>query len=305
MHPPFDAFVKDRRRVVGVPRVRAWTSRGREDSRSRPRASASRNDGEERAVGSARADLLELLVCQPRALKERVPALGLGGLGEWSGTRRAGSPSSRHRAVLGGESRGRRLSAPVLASTLASTSRARLRVAGADVAGLGVRVISGVDVEQIRLAASCGRDVEGFSGGAGRNECVGGPDGAALGAMGGRGVGKLDMFSDVVSRQNDDAVAAGPSDGHGPVVVGGSHDPAVAIFDPAGSGGEVAVVATGDDVVADADRLPCGDRQTVFGDFPAAMRSARARRFSSATVAVSGAIMRLELPVSMSCFHAR
>ena len=33
-------------------------------------------------MSNARANLLELLVCQPRVIEERVPALGLGGLGD-------------------------------------------------------------------------------------------------------------------------------------------------------------------------------------------------------------------------------
>jgi hypothetical protein len=75
------------------------------------------------------------------------------------------------------------------------------------------------------------------------------------------------VFGHVVRRQNDDAVSAGPPGGHAPVVIGGSDHPAVAVFDPARSGGEVAVVSPGDDVVAHADHLSSGNRQAVFGDF--------------------------------------
>lgn len=115
-------------------------------------------------------------------LEERVPALGLGGLGDG--------------LVLGVKAR------PAFEFVLCSTEglvggglgsgvgehprqhlSGRSRVVGVIVAGLGVRVVDGVDVETICFAPSGGGDIEDFSGRVGRDESVGRPDGATLGAM--------------------------------------------------------------------------------------------------------------------------
>ena len=71
---------------------------------------------------------------------------------------------------------------------------ARWRLVG----GVGVRVVAGVDVELVGVAAAGRGDVQDFSSGGRGDVGVGGVDGAALGAVGCGRIPEVDMVTDIV-----------------------------------------------------------------------------------------------------------
>jgi hypothetical protein len=119
------------------------------------------------------------------------------------------------------------------------------------------------------------------------------------------GVGKLDVLDDIGGPQYYFTGTVGAPGGDAPVAMCRGDNPPVAVLDPFSTGCDAAVVAT----VTTRSPTPAVWRSATFtpvaATSPAETRSARARRFSSATVAVSGAIMRLTLPASTSVFQAQ
>ena len=90
-------------------------------------------------------------------------------------------------------------------------------VAGEGVDPLGAGVVEGVgdEVGGVVVAAAGHGDVGGGGAGGLAEEEVGGGDGVALGAVGGGGVGELDIVVDVAGGQHADP--AGSGDGEGAV----------------------------------------------------------------------------------------
>ena len=106
----------------------------------------------------------------------------------------------------------------------------------------------GDDVGGVVLSSAGHGDVGGRCGGVLADHDVRGVDGLALGAVGGAGVGELDVLVDILSREDAAAVAVGHVEA--PVRVDRGDPPGFAVGDV-----EVAVVAAGGDPVADADAL--------------------------------------------------
>ena len=124
-------------------------------------------------------------------------------------------------------------------------------VAAEDVDPLAAGVLDGLgdQVGDVALAAAGHPDVRRGGAGVLADQQVRGGDGLALGAVGGGGVGELDVLADVVRGQRAPArPRRRPSSAA--VVCDAGDGPGVAVGDA-----EVAVVASGGDPVADADPL--------------------------------------------------
>ena len=130
------------------------------------------------------------------------------------------------------------------------------------VGGLGVRVVVGVDVEAVGLAASRGQDVERLAGGGRRDQGVSGVNRATLSPMSTRGVGELDVLGHVGGRQDHHTASVRPLHRHRSSLLGGCDNPSVSVADPASAGGKPPVVLAGDDQVADPGRCSAGHGQT-------------------------------------------
>ena len=127
------------------------------------------------------------------------------------------------------------------------------------VAGQALRVaLVDDDVGAVGVAAAAHRDVDVFAAHAGGGDGVGLVDGHALGAGDGRGVAKFDVVGDVVGREPDGGRVgvAGGAYAEGSVGQDGGDVPEGAVADEPVGGVEAAVVAAGDDAVADAGRQP-------------------------------------------------
>jgi hypothetical protein len=100
---------------------------------------------------------------------------------------------------------------------------------------------------------------------------------------------------DVVGREDNLSGTAESLHGHAPVGVRGSDRPAVAVLHPPAAGSQPPHVLPGDDEIAVPCVLSPGHLEPSGLTCPAPTRSARARALSSATVAESGAIMRVSI----------
>ena len=172
----------------------------------------------------------------------------------WGGRR---GPRVRGADVeLGGSARGlRSVAVDVLGRGLGGVAGPEVGAVTAEhVDPLGACFFEGLgdEVGGVAVAAAGHADVRRGGAGGFTDQQVCLVDGLALGAVDGGGVGELDVLADVVRGQGPCATAA--ADDESAVVVGAGHCPAVAV-----GHAEVAVVASGCDLVADAESLAgCG-----------------------------------------------
>ena len=109
----------------------------------------------------------------------------------------------------------------------------------------------------VGLAAAAERGVELAAIHAGRDDDVGLVDGQSLRSADSGRVGKSDVVGDVVGGEGDPSAVAEVCELEGPAaLVDVDHVPAIVVVDPlAGTVGKAAVVASGFDVITDADGL--------------------------------------------------
>src|SRR5271169_6332852 len=108
--------------------------------------------------------------------------------------------------------------------------------------GVRVWVVMGVHVKPVGRLPPSGRDLEGLSGGRGTHHGVRRVDRPTLSPMSSRGIGELDVLTNVDSRDLDHAGTMTSLQGKRPVGMGAGHAPLVTIADPVLSGVEPSVV---------------------------------------------------------------
>ena len=129
-----------------------------------------------------------------------------------------------------------------------------------DVAGLGQVGGVGDDVDAVVVASSGGGDVQAAVGGGRGDEGDADIDGVALMAVLGGRVPQPDMLGDVVGRQRDGPAAFDPLDGECSVAMGRGDEPLLPVADGLTvAGGELPVVAAGDDDLTDMRLFAAGD----------------------------------------------
>ena len=244
-------------------RERRATSWGTAASTSRPRASASRSDASSGPCASlARTDSSSASL-SPEPDEQGVPALCLGQCGQ----RQVLGREALHAlslVLVAPDHLVRRHVGPLVAQDSGQHLASRHRFDRLVVRGLRVGVVVGVHVEPVVLPSPGGRDVEDLAGGGRGDHGVRRVDAAALGPVRRRGVGQLDVLGHVGGREHHFPGALDPLEGHGAVVVGGSHGPLVAVADPASAGAESPVVLTGDHLVAHPGRPTTGHVQPAL-----------------------------------------
>ncbi len=161
------------------------------------------------------------------------------------------------------------MSVPALAGTAAEfglspgTVRRRARrsidaLASACRYAVGVAVAADRQIEVVGGPAAGDHRVQLLSSHQLINQSVGGVGGDALGSVNGGRVSKLDRLSHIAGGQRDRFASAAMRGMDAAVGVEGGDGPAVAVADPVAAGGEAAVVAAGDDQVADAGSVAVG-----------------------------------------------
>ena len=124
---------------------------------------------------------------------------------------------------------------------------------------MGVAVADDLEVEVVGVPAAGEHGVQLLPGLLPGQQAVHGVGGDALGGVDGGGIAETGRGRDVVGGQPDGEVAAGVPHGQVAVAADVGDGPAVAVLDPVGGGeAEPAVVAAGDDHIADTGPVSVG-----------------------------------------------
>jgi hypothetical protein len=129
-----------------------------------------------------------------------------------------------------------------------------------------VAVADDLQVEMIRNPSAGEHGVQLLPGLLSGGEAVHGVSGDPLSGMDRRRIAQLDRFADVVGREPDGELAAGVPDREVAVSADVADGPPVAVLHPiSGREAEPAVVAAGDDHIADAGLVPVGQLDLSAG----------------------------------------
>ena len=165
---------------------------------------------------------------------------------------------------------------------------------------MGFAVADDLQVEVVGGSAAGEHGVQLLPGFLPGGQAVHGIGGDALGGMDGCGVPEFGRLGDVGGGQPAGELVAGVPDGEVAVSADVGDGPPVAVLHPVGGAeAESAVVAAGDDHIADTGPVPVGQGHLTTAGVRSS-RCARARALSSATSSRVGASMIASSPAARS-----